>query len=368
MSMKTRSDQSNTSFTRETFLTHNEMSKGFILILLCSLALFSFTAMPADNEAVRLIYDTDMGNDVDDALALGVIHALESRGACELLAVTVTKDHELAAPFVDAVNTFYGRGNVPIGMVHDGATPKAGRFLSLINEKDGNKQRFPHDLKDGKDAPEATGLLRRILAEQPDGSVVIVQVGFSTNLARLLASGSDEISSLSGIELVARKVKFLSIMAGSFKQIPGKKRHLEYNVRVDIPAFRKLVREWPSAVVFSGYEIGIAVRYPSATIERDYSYLEHHILAEAYRLHNPTMREQPLWDLTSVLYAVYPGRDYFDLSARGRVTVEEDGFTVFNEDAAGSHQYIEVSPEQIVRVRDALAHLCSQPPTSFVSE
>jgi len=37
---------------------------------------------------VAIIYDTDIGNDVDDALALGVIHALQSRGECELLAVT----------------------------------------------------------------------------------------------------------------------------------------------------------------------------------------------------------------------------------------------------------------------------------------
>ena len=43
-----------------------------------------------------LIFDTDIGNDVDDVLALGMIHALESRGECELLAVTITKDHELA--------------------------------------------------------------------------------------------------------------------------------------------------------------------------------------------------------------------------------------------------------------------------------
>jgi hypothetical protein len=61
---------------------------------------------------VRLIFDTDMGNDIDDALALGVIHALQNRRECELLAVTVTKDNEFSAPFVDLVNTFYGRGDI----------------------------------------------------------------------------------------------------------------------------------------------------------------------------------------------------------------------------------------------------------------
>src|SRR3954471_4503696 len=80
---------------------------------------------------VRLIFDTDIGNDVDDVLALGIIHALQSRGACELIAVTVTKDHELAGPFVDAVNTFYGRPAIPIGVVRDGVTREEGKFLGM---------------------------------------------------------------------------------------------------------------------------------------------------------------------------------------------------------------------------------------------
>src|SRR5687767_15975095 len=79
---------------------------------------------------VKLIFDTDMGNDIDDALALGVIHALQSRGECELLAVTITKDNPKAAPFVDLVNTFYGRGDIPIGMVRDGKAPDDSRDLN----------------------------------------------------------------------------------------------------------------------------------------------------------------------------------------------------------------------------------------------
>src|ERR1700751_6045187 len=44
-------------------------------------------------EPVRLIFDTDIGNDIDDALALGLIQALESRSEVQLLAVTITKDN-----------------------------------------------------------------------------------------------------------------------------------------------------------------------------------------------------------------------------------------------------------------------------------
>jgi len=55
---------------------------------------------------IPLIFDTDICGDCDDVLALAMIHALESRGACRLLAVTVSAENELAGPLVDAVNTF----------------------------------------------------------------------------------------------------------------------------------------------------------------------------------------------------------------------------------------------------------------------
>ena len=101
-------------------------------------------------EPVPIIFDTDMGNDIDDALALGLIHALESLGECKLLAVTVTKDHPHAAAYVDLVNTFYGRGQIPIGTVRDGKTPEASKYAtSVVTAKDNGQPRYPHDLTDG---------------------------------------------------------------------------------------------------------------------------------------------------------------------------------------------------------------------------
>ena len=196
---------------------------------------------------MRLIFDTDICGDCDDVLALGMIHALESRGACRLLAVTISVDHELAAPFVDAVNTFYGRGDIPIGVVGKGGVVEKSRYLSLVDEKDGDRYRFPHDLLSGRSAPSATAVLRKTLAAQPDRSVVIAQVGFSTNLARLLDSPPDEYSPLTGSELVEKKVKLLSLMAGAFQTIDGNRRYLEYNVVKDVPSARILAERWPTA-------------------------------------------------------------------------------------------------------------------------
>lgn len=310
---------------------------------------------------IPLIFDTDIGNDVDDVLALGVIHALESRGECKLLAVTITKDHVLAAPLVDAVNTFYGRGKIPIGAVRNGLTPEDSKLLTLANVKDGGRLRYPHDLMSGADAPEAVAELRRVLAGAADNSVVMVQVGLSTNLARLLKSPPDDVSPLSGADLVRKKVRLLSIMAGAFES--KSKPEPEYNVKLDLKSSRVLVADWPAPIVFSGVEIGMAIPYPAKSIERDFAYVPHHPLAEAYMLYYPPPHERPCWDLTSVLYAVRPDDAYFDLSPAGRVHVAEDGITTFKPKNGSSHRYLILKHDQAVRVREALRELASQPPT-----
>ena len=213
--------------------SNQTLMKFLLSVILCALGGLSHAA------PVKLIFDTDMGNDVDDLMALCMIHNLQKRGACELLAVTVTKDHPQAAAFVDAVNTLYGYPDIPIGVVRDGAAKEAGKFNLLADEKNADGSlRYPHDLKSGADAPEAVGLIKDILSKQPDGSVVIAQVGFFTNLSRLLDSPG-------GKELIKKKVKVLSIMAGAFQTVQWDTRHLEYNVKLDVPAAQKLAKVPP---------------------------------------------------------------------------------------------------------------------------
>ena len=330
---------------------------SLVLLLVFSVPVWGIAAEP-----VRLIFDTDIGNDIDDVQAQAMIHAMQSRGACQLLAVTITKDSDLAGPFVDAINTFYGRPDTPIGVVRPGKTPEPGKFLPLAAEKRDGAFRYPHDLLSSKDAPEAVALLRKTLAAQPDGSVSIAQVGFSTNLARLIDSKPDAASDLSGMELIRKKVKVLSIMAGAFTPINGNNHYCEYNVVQDIENCRKLANEWPTPVVWSGFEIGIAVPYPAESIVKDYGYVSDHPVAESYRLYEPPPHNRPTWDLTSVLYAVHPDRGYFDLSEPGRVTVEKDGFTKFEPAADGKHKYLKLTEAQKPRVVEALVQLSSQPP------
>lgn len=310
---------------------------------------------------VAMIFDTDIGNDVDDVLALGMIHALVSRRECDLLAVTITKDNPLAAPFTDAVNRFYGRGDIPIGVVRGGVTPEDGKFLPLAAARAGDRFRYPHAIGSGGEAPEAVGLLRRSLAGRPDGSVVIVQVGFFTNLARLLESPADDVAPLAGRDLVARKVRLLSVMAGAFAPVGGKP-HVEYNVVTDLASARRLAADWPTPILWSGYEVGLAMPYPAASIEQDYRFVADHPLAESYRLYQPPPHARPTWDLSSVLAVVRPDRGYFGISPPGRVTVEADGRTTFVPAADGRDRFLTVEGIQAARGVEAYVGLCSQPP------
>ncbi|MFI4874602.1 MAG: nucleoside hydrolase [Blastopirellula sp. JB062] len=319
------------------------------------------------NRPIPIIFDTDIGNDCDDVLALAMIHSLQSRGDCELLAVTITKDHELAAPFTDCLNTFYGRGDIPIGVCRSGVTPDAGKFNVLASAQDDGQVRYPHDLKSGKTAPSAVSVLRKALADAEDGSVAICQVGFSTNLAELLKSPADDVSPLTGVELVKQKVHVLSIMAGSFGTIPGKspeqsRRFGEYNIKKDIPAAQSLVADWPTPIVWSGYEIGMQLRYPYKSIQRDYDYVKHHPVSEAYDLYIKPPHNRPTWDLTSVLYAVRPDYGYFDLSEPGRVTVNDDSTVTFEPQKNGRDRYLILSDKQHPRAEEALILLSSEPP------
>lgn len=331
---------------------------GIVLASVVHSTAFAEEAAPA--KPVRLIFDTDMGNDIDDALALGVIHALQSRGECQLLAVTVSKDNDFAGPFCDLVNTFYGRGAIPVGVVRDGKTPEDSRYIhEPATAKDNGEFRYPHKLLSGKDAPEAVGLLRQVLGQQPDGSVTMVVVGFSTNISRLLDSKADQHSPLSGRELVARKCRLLSMMAGHF---PEQGRSKEYNVYIDAPAASNVFANWPTPLVASGFEIGSAIKFPASSIENDFQYVPHHPLRHAYGLYQRMPYDRETWDLTSVLYAVRPDRGYFGLSSTGTISVDDKQVTQFASGENGKHKYLTVNPEQIIRVREALIQLASQPP------
>jgi purine nucleosidase len=338
------------------------------------------------NAPSNVIFDTDMWSDIDDALALAMLHALQDRHEINLVAVTVSTDIKWCASYVDLIDTFYRHPQVPVGLVRHGLNLEAfrkkypettwpvTRYTQILSEEKEPKGSlvYPHRLVDGTHAPEAVSLLRRSLAAQPDGSVVMIQVGYSTNLARLLESGPDASSPLGGRDLIHQKVRLLSVMAGNFGETPldghtYPKGSPEFNLELDVPSAQKLFSDWPTPIVDSGFEIGLAMPYPAVSIERDFSYVKHHPIADTYRTYaretsSPWPHNHATFDLTAVLYAARPDRDYFSLSKPGRITVLDDGGSRFDESENGAHRYLIQNDEQRARALEAMVMLVSQPP------
>lgn len=323
----------------------------------CALTLIMSFAIAA--EPIPIIFDTDIGNDVDDAMALALIHELMDRDEVELLAVTISKDNPWAAVYTDVINTFYGRPDIPIGRVVDGKIPQPINFIRPISERTENGTLvYPRDVGPDTELPEAVSLMRRILAGRDDKRVKIISVGYLTNLGRLLESEPDEASTLNGIDLVKATVSECVLMAGAFSSDPNP----EFNAFVDPSATRRVFESWPTPLVTSGFEVGLAILYPATSIEQDYQYVKDHPVAEAYRLYKKMPHDRPTFDLNSVLYAARPDRGYYGLSKPGKITLNDKNITEFEEVEGGLHRYQTVMQDQIVQVSEVFVQMVSSPP------
>jgi inosine-uridine nucleoside N-ribohydrolase len=310
-----------------------------LALFLCA-ALAPAAPQTAPRAPLPVIFDTDIGNDVDDCLALAILHSFESRGEIRLVAVTITKDNPWAPRLASAINIFFGRPNIPIGMVRDGKTKDDGYLKAALEAGHYRYEDHPQD---------AVAVLRTALESAADGSVAIVQVGFSTNLARLLDSPG-------GAALAAKKVKRLVLMAGDFAGGAP-----EYNVKTDVPAARKVAAQWPTPVFWSGFEIGRTIKYPARSIERDFGPPGANPVADAYRHYMKMPYDRETRDLTAALYAVRPDDGYFTVSAPGEVVVDDRGGTAFNPKAGGRHHVLAVDDARRARILEAFLWLCTEP-------
>ena len=295
-----------------------------------ALLLSPLAALAAPDGPVNLILDTDIGPDCDDVGAVVLLHSLADRGEVNLLGMMCCTSSEWGAPCLDALNTFYGRPQIPVGTLKD-----AG-FLNGNGYPEQIARRFPHALKSGKEAPDATLLYRQILAAQKDQSVVIAAVGPLRNLRKLLESPPDALSPLVGKDLVARKVLRLSCMGGVYPGVAAG-RDAEWNFAQDGAAAKSVVEEWPSPILFSGGEIGGGIMTGRrAALECP----EYNPISAAYGLYIGYGKDRESWDLTSALVAVREPRDFWPVSPAGINRLAQKGRNTFTPDPAGRHSYL----------------------------
>ena len=192
-----------------------------------------------------IILDTDMDTDCDDAAAVGLLHALADLGEAEILAILVSSVFPGSVACVRAINRWYGRPDLPVGVVKGGAASihRGSRYAREIAEEFGL-------VGCEADTPDAVDVCRRILADAADASVVFVTIGYQTNLSNLLRSGPDEHSDLPGRELVERKVRTYVCMGSVY---PADHDPREWgNFKPDPAATCHVVAEWPTPITFTG--------------------------------------------------------------------------------------------------------------------
>ncbi len=91
------------------------MNRLRIALALC---FFPYPTARADEAPpVRLIFDTDIQGDVDDVGTVTLLHALADRGEVELLAMGVSSKNPWSPLCLDALNTYFGRPDIPLGVV-----------------------------------------------------------------------------------------------------------------------------------------------------------------------------------------------------------------------------------------------------------
>ncbi|MEO1188771.1 MAG: nucleoside hydrolase [Pseudomonadota bacterium] len=326
-------------------MTYARLVTGILLFSLILAACISPQG-PGDTplavDKPQIIFDTDFGGDADDLGAVAMLHYYADRGDIDLLAIISWSNESYALPALAAVNQFYGRPDLPLGVREVASWRTDWNYNKAIADQ------FPHAPEAVTNASPAVALYRRLLANAAPNSITIVTVGPLANIQNLLNSGPDAISDASGTELVAAKVDQFVIMGGQFPQ--GITAHgPEWNFDGNMPGVTQAVLETITRpVVFSGYEVGEALKY-GAELNQHPNDTPLYVGYKYFSEHAPWMKQDyqgqildnSSFDQTAVMYAAINGVDEFwTLSAPGTLNVDARGVGTWNESNDGRHRYL----------------------------
>ncbi|MBQ0080739.1 MAG: nucleoside hydrolase [Alistipes sp.] len=329
---------------------------------ICLFVVLIFGICSVMSSPKKIIFDTDMGNDVDDVIALDMLYKYQDAGLVDILGIISSKRETGSVKLIDAMGTIYGYPKIPLAITKTYASEqyvcrnKRKNYADFVVDKFS----YNHTITDFDKVDDGYILLRKLLAASLEKDITIVAVGFSTNLARLIKSKGDEISPLSGLELIQKSVDKLVMMAGNF-QVPKK----EYNIYNDRFSATIVFEQWPTPIFFTDFELGYHILLPYTAIEQNFSYMDHHPVLESFNYYEKMPYNRPMWDATAVLFAVEPSKKYFSLSKSGYVTVTHSSVTYFYEDKKSNRYYYKVDDKQRMAIQRRLVSITKILPKSF---
>jgi len=329
------------------------MTQMFKLIYTSVFIAFFFPlCIPATLQAepMRIIFDTDMDTDCDDAGALAMLHTLADQGEVEILATMVSSRYAWSAPCVEVINRYHGRPDIPIGVPKgDGASDTRGSpYARQIAEE------FPCTLKTNSDAPSAVDIYRKLLSNSPDKSVVIVTVGYLTNLRDLLNSGADIYSPLNGKELIEKKVKRYACMGGRYPE------HLNPavfgNFKPDPSSAVAVATRWPGTIYFSGNGERVLTGQGLKNTP------EENPVRRIYEIYLGKKDSRPSWDQVTLLYAVRPEGSFWTIRTDGCNHIFENGTNQWRNHPDKNHALVSYAESDINVVRNIIEDLMIKSP------
>ena len=281
----------------------------------------------------KILLDTDIGSDIDDAVALAY---LLMQPEAELLGVTtVSGQSRLRAEMVDAICRTAGR-EVPIipgvedPLLVENRQPLAQQALKLA--------RWPHSSE--FPAQKAVDFLAEQILAHP-GEVTLLSIGPLTNIALLFALYPETIEAL----------EQLVMMCGVFTDLPGNPWKAEWNALLD-PHATEMVYKAPVKIHRSiGLDVTRQVTMPAAEVRARF---DHPVLAPVLDFAEVWFQTQEMMLFHDPLAAVSIFDPEVCRYTPGLVQVNSDaaagllGDTVFDPEAPEKpHQVaLQVDPER----------------------
>lgn len=300
-----------------------------------------------------ILFDTDIGDDCDDVMALDVLIAAHKAGECELAAVTYSERCPVAPGCARAILRYYGL-EIPVGS----RPTEPGRGTTYAKAV---FDAFP-SLAAGETLP-AVRVMRKVLAEHDKATFVVT--GSLYNVAKLIESEPDDLSPLNGIDLMKEKLEEIALMGGNFSHQSGYRppehtilpdgtlaRTTEWNITLSLPESRLFFEKCPCPITASPFELGFRMLTGGPMVEAGQGKTPDSL---SYIVHGSS-KGRDSWDPTTAYYGLYGAAPLFYKTAPGTITVDEKGVTYFTP-GEGSHAllYPARPDEEIAAAIDAKA-------------